>query len=85
MGEYQVKADRMDTLLGEAGGGGRVRRQLDLFGELITVVVGKYIELSEGDTRQTQKKKFGFRLRRSEQGFGWVKLGRVNFFKFIDP
>ena len=48
MGEYQAKADRMDTLLGEAGGGGRVRRQLDLFGELITVVVGKYNELSEG-------------------------------------
>ena len=48
MGEYQAKADRMDTLLGEAGGGGRVRRRLDLFGELITVVVGKYNELSEG-------------------------------------
>ena len=42
MAEYQAKADRMDTLLGEAGGGGRVRRRLDLFGELITVVVGKY-------------------------------------------
>ena len=39
----------MDTLLGEGGGGGgRVRRQLDLFGELITVVVGKHNELSEG-------------------------------------
>ena len=48
MGEYQAKADRMDTLLGEAGGSGRVRRRLDLFGELITVVVGKYNELSEG-------------------------------------
>ena len=48
MAEYQAKADRMDTLLGEAGGGGRVRRRLDLFGELITVVVGKYNELSEG-------------------------------------
>ena len=36
-------------------------------------------------TRLTQKKNFGFRLRRSEQGFGWVKLGRVIFFKFIDP
>ena len=48
MGEYQANADRMDTLLGEGGGGGRVRRRLDLFGELITVVVGKYNELSEG-------------------------------------
>ena len=48
MGEYQRKADRMDTLLGEGGGGGRVRRRLDLFGELITVVVGKHNELSEG-------------------------------------
>ena len=48
MGEYQAKADRMDTLLGEGGGGGRIRRRLDLFGELITVVVGKYNEFSEG-------------------------------------
>ena len=48
MGEYQSKADRMDTLLGDGGGGGRVRRRLDLFGELITVVVGKHNELSEG-------------------------------------
>ena len=51
MGEYQRKADRMDTLLGDGGdggGGGRVRRRLDLFGELITVVVGKHNELSEG-------------------------------------
>ena len=48
MGEYQRKADRMDALLGEGGGGGRVRRQLDRFGDLITVVVGKPDELSEG-------------------------------------
>ena len=48
MAEYQAKADRMDTLLGDGGGGGRVRRRLDLFGELITVVVGKHNELSEG-------------------------------------
>ena len=34
----------MDTLLDE----GRVRHQLDLFGELITIVVGKHNELSEG-------------------------------------
>ena len=48
MGEYQRKADRMDALLGDGGGGGRARRQLDRFGELITVLVGKYNELSEG-------------------------------------
>merc|ERR1711989_44482 len=47
MGEYQRKADRMDALLGD-GGGGRVRRELDRYGDLITVVVGKYNELSEG-------------------------------------
>ena len=51
MGDYQKKADRMDNLLGgggEGGEGGSVRRRLDLFGELITVVVGKHNELSEG-------------------------------------
>ena len=47
MAEYQGKADRMDILLGERGGGGRVRQRLDLFGELITIVVGKHNELSE--------------------------------------
>ena len=47
MGEYQRKADRMDALLGD-GEGGRVRRQLDRYGDLITIVVGKYNELSEG-------------------------------------
>ena len=50
MGEYQARADHMDALLGQGQeeGGGRVRRQLDLYGELITIVVGKYLELSEG-------------------------------------
>ena len=38
----------MDALLGDGGGGGRVRRQLVPFGELITGVVGKYNELCEG-------------------------------------
>ena len=46
--QFTRAVDRMDTLLGEGGGGGRVRRRLDLFGELITVVVGKHNELSEG-------------------------------------
>lgn len=46
MGEYRDKADRMDTLLGE--GEGRVRRQLDRYGQLVDIVVGKYLEMSEG-------------------------------------
>merc|ERR1719319_546031 len=37
----------MDTLLGEEGDG-RVRRKLDQYGELVGIVVGKYLELSEG-------------------------------------
>ena len=48
MGEYQAKADRMDTLLGVEEGGGRVRRQLDQYGDLVGIVVGKYLEISEG-------------------------------------
>ena len=48
MAEYQDKADRVDVLLGEEGGGGRVRRQLDQYGELVTIVIGKYLEMSEG-------------------------------------
>ena len=48
MAEYQGKADMVDALLGEEGGGGRVRRQLDQYGELETIVVGKYLEMSEG-------------------------------------
>ena len=35
----------MDELLGQQG---RIRQQLDQYGDLITVVVGKYLELSEG-------------------------------------
>ena len=38
----------MDALLGDGGGGGRVRLQLDRIGDLITVVVGKYNKMSEG-------------------------------------
>ena len=38
----------MDTLLKEDGSEGGVGPQLDLFGELISVVVGKHNELSEG-------------------------------------
>ena len=46
--EYQRKADAMDRLLGEEEGRGRMRRRLDQFGELITIVVGKFNELSDG-------------------------------------
>ena len=40
----------MDALLGQGQeeGGGRLRRQLDHYGKLITIVVGKYLELNEG-------------------------------------
>ena len=39
----------MDTLLGE-GDRGRLRRELDKYGELVNIAVGKYAELSEVDT-----------------------------------
>ena len=45
MNEYRAKAERMDELLGQDG---RIRQQLDQYGDLITIVVGKYNELSEG-------------------------------------
>ena len=47
MGEHQGKADRMDALLGDKEGRGRVRHQLDLYGDLISIVVGKFNELSD--------------------------------------
>ena len=47
MGEYQEKADTMDRLLGEVEGVGRMRRRLDEFGQLVSVVCGKYNELSD--------------------------------------
>ena len=37
----------MDELLGQQG---RIRQQLDQYGDLITIVVGKFNELSEGGT-----------------------------------
>ena len=37
----------MDNLLGEQENG-RVRRQLDQYGQLVDIVVGKYLEMSEG-------------------------------------
>ena len=45
MAEYQDKADRVDALLGQEGGGGRVRRQLDQYGELVAIVVGKFLDV----------------------------------------
>ena len=52
--EYQKKVDDMDRLLGEEGEGegegrGRIWRRLDQFGDLVTVVVGKNNELSDGE------------------------------------
>ena len=40
MGEYQEKAEKVDRLLGEEEGRGRVRRRLDQFGPLIGIVTG---------------------------------------------
>ena len=45
MEEYRGKADTMDQLLGEEGGG-RVRRRLDQFGDLLGLVVGRFNEVS---------------------------------------
>ena len=45
MEEYREKADGMDKLLGEEGGG-RVRRKLDQFGDLLGLVVGRFNEVS---------------------------------------
>ena len=48
MEEYRSKADRMDRMLGEEEEGrGRIRRQLDTYGDLLTIVVGKFLEMSE--------------------------------------
>ena len=46
--EYQGKVEDMDRLLGEEEGRGRMRRRLGQFGDLITIVVGKFNELSDG-------------------------------------
>ena len=45
MEEYRGKADGMDQLLGEEGGG-RIRRKLDQFGDLLGLVVGRFNEVS---------------------------------------
>ena len=46
MGEYQEKAEKVDRLLGEEEGRGRVRRRLDQFGPLIGLVSGAFNEVS---------------------------------------
>ena len=38
----------LDRLLAEEEGRGRMRRRLDQFGDLVTIIVGKYNELSDG-------------------------------------
>ena len=38
MNEYRNKAERMDRLIGEVEGQGRVRRRLDEFGDLLGLV-----------------------------------------------
>ena len=51
MGEYRDKAGKMDSLLGDSTGHGRVRTHLDQFGELVGLVVGQFNEVSN-DTHQ---------------------------------
>ena len=46
--EYRDKVEAMDRMLGEEEGRGRMRRRLEQFGKLITVIVGKFNELSDG-------------------------------------
>ena len=46
MKEYQEKAEKVDRLLGEEEGRGRVRRRLDEFGPLIGIVSGVFNEAS---------------------------------------
>ena len=45
MVQYMEKAERMDTLMCEKEGEGRMRRQLDQYCHLITSMVGKYLKL----------------------------------------
>ena len=45
MNEYRAKAERMDGMLGQER---RIQQQLDQYDDLITIVVGKFDELSEG-------------------------------------
>ena len=44
--EYKAKADRMDELLGEQPGQGRVRARLDEFGEVIPIISGLFNEVN---------------------------------------
>ena len=46
MAEYREKAEKVDRLLGEEEGRGRVRRRLDQFGPLIGIVSGAFNEVS---------------------------------------
>ena len=46
--EYKGKADRMDELLGEEPGQGRVRARLDEFWDVIPIVSGLFNEVNDG-------------------------------------
>ena len=68
MNEYRSKADRMDQLLGQEG---RIRRQLDRYGDFITIVVGKFNELSEGGHKLVEavaESRVAVRARRAGEG-----------------
>ena len=77
MGEYRYKAERMDRLLGEQEEGrGRVRSRLDEFGDLITIVVGKYNKLSN-DGHKLLDAMAASRVVTRERMSGKVKGGRA--------
>ena len=46
MGEYRVKADNMDRLLGKTEGVGRVRSRLGQFGDLVGLVASQFNKVS---------------------------------------
>ena len=76
MEEYRSKADRMDRMLGEEEEGrGRVRRQLDTYGDLLTIVVGKFLEMSE-DAHLLMAAMAESRVAKQARSYGQTRLDK---------
>ena len=75
MEEYRSKADRMDRMLGEEEGRGRVRRQLDTYGDLLTIVVGKFLEMSE-DAHLLMAAMAESRVAKQARSYGQARLDK---------
>ena len=76
MEEYRSKADRMDRMLGEEEEGrGRVRRQLDTYGDLLTIVVGKFLEMSE-DAHLLMAAMAESRVAKQARSYGQARLDK---------